>query len=252
MIFFDIDGTLIDHISASAAASLRLYDHFAGAIPFGRKQFPLVWEEILTKHFDRFCRGELSVWGQRRARMRDVFAAPELTDEEADARYRVFIREYELLTCAFDDAAPCLEGLGREPLGIISNGVREQQIGKLERAGLMKYFSVQVFSDDTGLGKPAPRIFIEACHRAEAIPAECVYVGDSLEGDVVPARAIGMQAVWLDRAGTQNYPAGVRRITTLRDLPAILGTATVHKEEKTPFGKHDPLASGSLLSDADG
>jgi len=44
MIFFDIDGTLIDHASASAAASLSLFDYFAGEIPFVREEFPNVWE----------------------------------------------------------------------------------------------------------------------------------------------------------------------------------------------------------------
>jgi putative hydrolase of the HAD superfamily len=103
MIFFDIDGTLIDHASASAAASLSFYDHFRGAIPFSREEFPIRYEEILNKHFDRFCRGEISIWEQRRERMRDVFAAPELTDSEADSHYRVFIRDYESRTSAFAD-----------------------------------------------------------------------------------------------------------------------------------------------------
>src|SRR5579864_627476 len=140
MIFFDIDGTLIDHASASAAASLSFCDHFSGAIPFERDKFPAVWEDILNKHFNRFCRGEISIWEQRRARMREVFAAPELTDEEADSRYRIFIDEYESLTRAYEDAAPCLERLAGNQVGVISNGTRDQQIGKLKRAGLLHHF----------------------------------------------------------------------------------------------------------------
>src|SRR5262249_2274459 len=142
MIFFDIDGTLIDHASASAAASLSFYDHFCGRILFSREDFPAEYEKILNKHFDRFCRGEISIWEQRRERMRDVFGAPELSDSEAHERYGVFIREYEPQTRAFEDAEPCLAKLEGELLGIISNGAREQQIGKLQRAGLLKYFSV--------------------------------------------------------------------------------------------------------------
>jgi len=116
MIFFDIDGTLIDHASASAAASLSFFDHYSGAIPFERDKFPAAWEDILNKHFSRFCRGELSIWEQRRARMREVFAAPTLTDEEADSRYRIFIGEYEALTRSYEDAPPCLERLAGNQL----------------------------------------------------------------------------------------------------------------------------------------
>ena len=89
MIFFDIDGTLIDHASASAAASLQLFDHFSGEIPFPREEFPLIWETVLMKHFNRFCRGEISIWDQRRERIRDVFANSALAESECGERYRV-------------------------------------------------------------------------------------------------------------------------------------------------------------------
>ncbi|HEV2698557.1 MAG TPA: HAD family hydrolase [Terriglobales bacterium] len=218
MIFFDIDGTLIDHASASAAASLRFFDHFSDAIPFDREQFPVVWEEILNRHFNRFCRGEISIWEQRRARIREVFAAPELTDDEADSRYRIFIAEYESLTCAYGDAAPCLETLAVKPLGVISNGAREQQIGKLQRASLLKFFSVLVFSEDIGLGKPHRSIFLEACRRAGAAPFECVHIGDDVVADVEGSHSVGMRPIWLDRLGIVKCPVPAPRITTLSDL----------------------------------
>src|SRR5262249_4338479 len=132
MIFLDIDGTLIDHATASATASFQFFDRFSGDIPSPREQFPVVWETALMKHFNRFCRGEISIWEQRRARIRDVFVNPALSEEECDSRYRVFIKHYEGLTKAFQDAAPGLAQLEGKSLGIISNGAREQQVGKLE------------------------------------------------------------------------------------------------------------------------
>jgi putative hydrolase of the HAD superfamily len=220
MIFFDIDGTLIDHVSASAAASLTFFDYFSGLIPFSRDEFPVAWETILHKHFDRFCRGEISVWEQRRARMREVFRDPALNDEEADHRYRTFVREYETLTKPYDDAAPCLQALAGQRLGIISNGTREQQIGKLRRAGLLAYFSVMVFPEETGLGKPAACIFLEACRRAGEPAKQCVHIGDNIDADIVPSRALGMQGIYLSRSG--NSPTAPPAISSLRDLCSLL------------------------------
>ena len=236
MIFFDIDGTLIDHSSASAAASLRFFDHFCGAIPFERDQFPAAWEEILNKHFNRFCRGELSVWEQRRARMREIFSAPDLTDEEADSRYRTFIGEYESLTRAYEDAAPCLERLAGNQLGVISNGTRDQQIGKLKRAGLLEYFSVLVFSEDVGLGKPDRSIFLEACRQAAKNPGECVHIGDDLVADVGASHGLGMRAVWLDRLGVAACPVPAQRVTSLHELSVCRSAPSVPSEAKA-FGK---------------
>jgi putative hydrolase of the HAD superfamily len=223
MIFFDIDGTLIDHASASAAASVSFFDEFAGAIPFSRGQFPVALETILNKHFNRFCRGEISLWEQRRVRMREVFAAPEMSDQEADSRYYIFIRDYEALTRAYDDAEPCLQNLAGNRLGVISNGAREQQIGKLQRAGLLQYFSVMVYSEDVGLGKPSHSIFLEACRRAGDSYEQCVHIGDDLKADVVPSRELGMCGIHLSRAS--NSPAGPPVISSLNDLPALVHSA---------------------------
>lgn len=220
MIFFDIDGTLIDHVSASAQASLILFDRFPGQIPFPREQFAGVWEAILDKHFNRFCRGEISLWEQRRARIREVFAAPDMPEAETDSRYRFFIREYQLLTRAYDDAVPCLENLSGHRLGIISNGAREQQILKLQRAGLLEHFSVMVFSEDVGLGKPAAQIFLEACRRAGDAPEQCLHIGDNVEADVFASRALGIRGIHLSRAG--SVPASPPVISTLRDLAAVM------------------------------
>lgn len=222
MIFFDIDGTLIDHAAASAAASLSFFDHFGGEIAFPRAGFPQVWEQIVDRHFDRYCRGEISIWEQRRARIREAFDNVQMRDAECDARYRVYIDAYESLTAAFDDAKDCLARLRHQPLGIISNGARDQQIGKLERAGLLSYFSVLVFSEDAGIGKPSPRIFEEACRRAEAKPEECVHIGDDPAADVAGSAAAGLHPVWIDRYGRTPAPVGVPAITSLRELESVL------------------------------
>lgn len=222
MIFFDIDGTLINHLSAAAAASLSFYDYFTGKIPFSREGFPELWEAIVDKHFDRYCRAEISVWEQRRARMREIFGDERLPDTECDTRYRVYIERYESLTRAFDDAFPCLNELQGTPLGIISNGAREQQIGKLARAGLSPYFSVLVFSEDVGIGKPAKKIFEEACRLAGAGPTECVHVGDNLSADVAGSSAAGIQPVWLDRYGRDPGFLAAPRVSGLRELNSVL------------------------------
>jgi putative hydrolase of the HAD superfamily len=237
MIFFDIDGTLIDHASASAAASLSLYEHFQGEIPFAREQFPAAWEKILNKHFDRFCRGEISVWEQRRERTREIFGDATLSDSECDSRYRVFMSAYEPNTAAYEDALPCLEKLRGAQLGIISNGVRDQQIGKLRRADLLKYFSVFVFSEDVGLGKPAPGMFLEACRQAGEAPDACVHIGDSIEADVVPSRALGMQAIWLDRHASAASELHAPVISTLHDLDLVLNRETSTTQLSGTSGK---------------
>jgi len=48
MIFFDIDGTLIDHATASAQASVNFFDQFSGSIPSRASNFPLFGKKSST------------------------------------------------------------------------------------------------------------------------------------------------------------------------------------------------------------
>jgi hypothetical protein len=56
--------------------------------------------------------------------------------------------------------------------------------------------------------KPQPEIFQKACEMLRKDPAECVYVGDAFEVDVVGAKAAGMQACWYN-PGLTACPAAV-------------------------------------------
>lgn len=253
MIFFDIDGTLIDHLSASAAASLALYDQYPGQVPFSRAEFPAAWESIMDVHFNRFTRGEISLWDQRRARIRDAFGAPELTDAETDERYYVFIREYEDQTRAYDDVVPCLERLlptyrksgekwGTPRLGIISNGAGDQQLGKLRRAGILECFSVYAFPEHTGFGKPHPSIFQEACRRAGEDPRNCIHVGDDLANDIYASHALGIRPIWIDRVGSVTKGVTAQRITSLSELVELLAGTGLResREEALPQRTQSP------------
>jgi len=83
---------------------------------------------------------------------------------------------------------------------------------------LLKYFSVLVFSEDVGRGKPHPSIFLEACRLADQDPAQCVHVGDDITADVEASYSLGMKPVWLDRMGVTACPVPTTRITSLREL----------------------------------
>jgi putative hydrolase of the HAD superfamily len=72
-----------------------------------------------------------------------------------------------------------------------------------------------------GKTKPHETIFRAMLERLGVAAAEAVMVGDTIEDDVEGARAVGMQAVLLDREG--RYPELEPRLADLRGLVAALG-----------------------------
>jgi putative hydrolase of the HAD superfamily len=80
-----------------------------------------------------------------------------------------------------------------------------------------------------GVTKPDVRIFEAALAAANARPDEAVMLGDSWLTDVAGARALGVRAVWLNRAGgvapdcsASATVAEIRSLEPLADLWRVL------------------------------
>lgn len=136
-----------------------------------------------------------------------------------DTLYATFtdLRNYTL----FDDVIPALDALpARLRLGIVSNfeAWLEDLLGVL---GVRDRFPVRVISGLEGIEKPEPEIYERALARIGVAADEAVYVGDNPEFDVVPAAAIGMTPVLIDRRGRFAGHEGLR-ISDLQELPAMV------------------------------
>ncbi len=86
--------------------------------------------------------------------------------------------------------------------GVVANAWPEP--ARLLRAdaaayGLAGLLDVMVFSDEVGVAKPQPEIFLHALDRLGVEPFAAMFVGDRLEADVRGAADVGMttvQALW--------------------------------------------------------
>ncbi|MEX2729301.1 MAG: HAD family hydrolase, partial [Candidatus Sigynarchaeum springense] len=130
----------------------------------------------------------------------------------------------------FDDTLPVLDelnGLGFR-LGIVSNtpwgspGILWRE--ELGRIGIAKHVNPIVFDRDAGWRKPAGQIFQHAMDIIKAQPKECIYVGDDPRWDIAGPRAVGMDAVLVDRSGTQNVKGALvlKNLHELVDLVKAL------------------------------
>jgi putative hydrolase of the HAD superfamily len=120
----------------------------------------------------------------------------------------------------YDDVVPVLGELRRSglKLGLISNTSRDL-------AAFVRHFALDVdawiASGSYGKVKPSPLIFRAALELVGCEPKTALMVGDSPRDDVAGARAVGMQALLLDRAGL--HPDAADRIESLAELPGKLG-----------------------------
>ncbi len=157
-------------------------------------------------------------------RIRDMIAGTDLTFEEVDAK-RVELAEQGL---DGNSAIIAYYGLRKTPwhsademlysdskavlaelmnrgyrLGVLANqnpGLRQ----RLADWGIADYFSVIASSAELGVAKPDLEIFKKALDMAGCTASRAVMVGDRLDNDIIPAKRLGMQTVWI-RSGLAAY-----------------------------------------------
>ena len=107
----------------------------------------------------------------------------------------------------------------RYRLAVVSNfDYTPTALGILRAAGIVEHFEHIVVSDAVGWRKPAPHIFRETLGRMGLDPAHALFVGDRADIDVAGARALGMDAAWLN-PDAEVLPSGLASPTyELRDL----------------------------------
>jgi HAD superfamily hydrolase (TIGR01662 family) len=101
---------------------------------------------------------------------------------------------------AYHNLLPGMEQAIRElaedfSLGILANQLREVREA-LEAVGLRQYFRILAISELIDLKKPDPAMFRWALEQAGCAADEAIMVGDRIDNDIAPARALGLHTIW--------------------------------------------------------
>ena len=71
----------------------------------------------------------------------------------------------------------------------------------LRAAAYSHVFQHQAFSSSIGVVKPSPQLFLVALHAMKVDPAATLFIGDSIERDIRPAKQLGFSTVLVGSSG---------------------------------------------------
>jgi len=112
----------------------------------------------------------------------------------------------------FPEVIPSLRELARTTLirGIITDGLEIKQTEKLIRLKVTPMLTARAIfiSDQIGISKPNPKIYLRACDDLGISPAQAMYVGDHPVKDIDAANAAGLTTVLVNRGGRHSKERG--------------------------------------------
>lgn len=167
---------------------------------------------------------------------RDIYREIEEASRQYLPQYRTVVEKYGFTQVApfrgeletlYPEAPAVLAALSQKySLGVIANqakGLKERLI----EWGILPYFSAVASSWEAGASKPDPALFRYALSLAGCAPEEAFMIGDRLDNDIAPAKALGMKTVWLRQGfGALQIPKKPEytpdyTIDSLTELPGI-------------------------------
>lgn len=82
------------------------------------------------------------------------------------------------------------------PMGIITDAHSRDAVRRLEKTGLLSYFSCMVTYDLVGVKKPAHEPFLTALDMLQSTADEVLLVGDSPRRDIEPGKTLGFRTAY--------------------------------------------------------
>jgi len=221
-VLFDLDDTLFDHKFSRQKGLEALQKRFSllKAIPL--KELEEEHQRLLDADYCQVLDGKLSIdegTNQRITKLCTKYGV-NLNVEEAKNVADLYNQEYLKNRQAVPGTKELLITLmNYAKLGVVTNGLVEAQMEKLQACKIDKLVDYVIISETVGYRKPSKELFEAALEKVNVKPSDAVYVGDSWDCDVLPAVAVGMKAVWLNRYGQEKpNPKIAREINTFKDV----------------------------------
>ncbi len=229
-VLFDLSGTTLDegyirHGLAAAAAEIGARWSIDPAASLTR--FMPIMQQVSAEYAPRAYYRMSDVVCELFARLLAEFGCAASHDETVELEQCMWTAALPKAAAA-DGAIETLMSLRDTGIrtGIVSYADTRVFRGLLSQTGLAGLTDVELCSEEAESCKPHPRIFLQALAAIDTAPANALFVGDSIEADIIGANRVGMRTALLSGrefnlttdSMTEPEAQPTHRITNLIDI----------------------------------
>lgn len=221
-VFFDLDHTLWDFDKNSALTFKKIFSQ--NNLNLDLTSFLKVYEPLNLSYWKLYREEKIDKPSLRFGRLADTFKALNMSvsDDIINKLSEDYITNLTTFNHLFESTVEILEYLNPNyNLHIITNGFKEVQFGKLEKAKIHHYFDTITNSEMVGVKKPNPLIFNHALKLAQANVEQSVMIGDNYEADILGALNVGLDAICFNYHN-EELDNHIKSISHLSELKKFL------------------------------
>ncbi len=220
-LIFDLDDTLCTYKTDLKEGLLETFDREdTDELPFT----PEDYQDGFGLEFDRAIDGEI---GQPEMEYRtrifwNLLKDQNYSEEEIIELGRKFAHIRENSLSLYPGVSEAFKSLsGKFKLGLLTNGPSNLQRRKIEVLGIEDWFDAIIVSGEHNLAKPDPRIFYITLDRLNCGPEETIYVGNSLEYDVLGANNAGIPVAWKKSGEEDTEVEGAKPSLVIEEIQEL-------------------------------
>ncbi len=208
-VIFDLDDTLINWRQAEAGAMRAIVQAHLVPLDCAAPMAEATYAEIMEENFRAFRVNRQ--WWYIHDRLRLLIERVGLADRlPVEVLAGAFKLESAKRLALLPGALAALRAAraGRRT-ALLTNGPAHVQRPKVETFGLVGEVDFVGISGELGHWKPDAEAFHEVLKRLGVAPEEALMVGDSLDFDITPAKALGMRTAWVTHGGGASVDADI-------------------------------------------
>ena len=221
-VFFDLDHTLWDFDKNSALTFDKIFQ--MNGIRLDLHRFLSIYEPLNLQYWKLYREDKIDKPALRFHRLNDTFKKMEMP-VKASMIYKLaedYIDHLTTFNHLFEGTLDILDYLKpKYQLHIITNGFKEVQQGKLNKAKIGHYFNTVTNSEMVGAKKPSPKIFNHALNSAGAVAHQSIMIGDNYEADILGAMDLGFDVICFNYHN-ETIENGIKTVNNLIEIKKFL------------------------------
>jgi len=196
-VLLDIDNTLYDYSFAHQKALSTVFDNLSDLFSFERKTLEVAFAQARKKiHIEL---SQTAASHNRLLYFQRMFEYLNINPlNHTLCAYNTYWDTFLDNLNPYDGVYSFLKLIENKKVCLLSDLTAHIQHRKIQKLDLYNYIDALVTSEESGVEKPHPYIFMLALKKLDLIASDVCMVGDSFEKDIIGALGLGIRSFWLN------------------------------------------------------